>query len=488
MNKQYFRYLAHSYRYLIAFFFAVYFSLSILYAMPSDAYFRTYEMCRIAGVLSVCACFVLPILLFTFVHKRSSADVYHALPISRKEHRITILLFCFAVIFGYFLLTCLFGYLFYGIGRVRILSVLAMLGYMAFAILTLLAVNSALYLLGNNILDGLVILAAYSLFILPCLIAEGVITERMIAGTNTFFSGSVAYLLSPFVILLHNFFNLTSYQSGIQYGFRILYLVVAAVYLLLGWFGLKQEFDKRRSERAEAISDHPLAYPTVINMYAIILLLVIGSSVVRQFSYDAILAYLAVLVCYTAGTFLYRRKIEIDIRRTGIFFLEAIITLALMWACWKTKGFGMAYRYSLNQGYVLTYEYSAAVEEDDLGKHFEKEQNVYVHFTLYFSTDELDRNAELIRLLEQKRHEAIESFYRKYEDYSVTLRVNNREKHSDSMINVYQYHPEVLFTEEELNYISQYTDVIVQDYGNYEVWEGNEVSLKDYLDWRNNRN
>ena len=94
MNKQYFRYLAHSYRYLIAFFFAVYFSLSILYAMPSDAYFRTYEMCRIAGVLSVCACFVLPILLFTFVHKRSSADVYHALPISRKEHRITILLFC----------------------------------------------------------------------------------------------------------------------------------------------------------------------------------------------------------------------------------------------------------------------------------------------------------------------------------------------------------------------------------------------------------
>lgn len=488
MNKPYFKYLARSYKYLIVFFFAIYFSLSILYAMPSDAYFRTYEMCTIAGILSACACYVLPIILFSFVHKRSSADVYHGLPISRKEHRITILLFSFAVIFGYFLLTCLFGYLVYGIGTVRILSVLAMLGYMAFTILTLLCVNSALYLLGNNILDGLVILAAYTLFFLPCALAESIIAERMVAGTSTFLSAPIAQLLSPAVILLRNFLNLASYHSGIQFGFSILYLVIAAVYLVLGWFGLKQEFDERKSERAEAISDHPLAYPTVINMYAIVLLLVIGSGVVTRFGTDAILAYLAVLICYTAGTFLYRRKIQIDLKRTGIFVLEAVITLALMWVCWKTKGFGMAYQYSLNRGYVLNYEYSAAVEESDLGKHYVYEQNVYVHFTLYFSTDELDRYPELIDLLEKKRHEAIESFYRQYEDYSVSLRVYNREKYDDSIVNDYTYHPEVLFTEEELKYISQYTDVIVQDYGNYEVWEGNEVSLEDFLSWRNKKN
>ncbi len=484
MNKPYFRYLARSYKYLILFFFAVYFSLCLLYAMSSDRPFRTYEMAKVAGILSVCFCYVLPVVLFTFVHKRSSADVYHALPISRKEHRITILLFCFAVTFGYFAVTCLTGYILYNIHDVSVLSLLGMLGYMAFTILTLLAVNSALYLIGNNILDGLVILTAYTAFFLPCLIAECIITERMVAGATALLSVPAAYLLSPAVILMHNFFNLASYHSGIQSGFSVLYLVFGIGWLMLGWFGLKQEFDHRKSERAEAISDHPLAYPTVINMYSILMLTVIGSSVVTEFATDAILSYLALLVCYTAGTFLYRRKIEVDLKRTGIFVLEAVITLGLMALCWHTKGFGLAYHYALDQGYVLVYEYNAAVEESDLGRHYETNSDVSVDFSLYLSTSELDRYPELLKLLESKRHLAIESFYQKYQGWSENLRVYNRDRYSDRIINDYSYHPEVLFTEEELNYISQYTDVTVHDYENFEKWNGNDIPLNEYLSHR----
>jgi hypothetical protein len=152
--------------------------------------------------------------------------------------------------------------------------------------------------------------------------------------------------------------------------------------------------------------------------------------------------------------------------------------------CWHTKGFGLAYHYALDQGYVLVYEYNAAVEESDLGRNYETEPNVSVDFTLYFSTSELDRYPELLKLLESKRHLAIESFYQKYQGWSENLRVYNRDRYSDQIINDYSYHPEVLFTEEELNYISQYTDVTVHDYENYEKWNGNDIPLNEYLSHR----
>lgn len=484
MSKQYVRFLVRRYRSLIVFFFAVYLLVSLLFAQPNEPMNRFYDISAAAGILAVCACYVLPVVLFSFVHRRSSADVYHALPIKRSHHRCSILFFSFAVIFGYYLITVLFGWLLYGIGNVSVMFLLTVLLYEAFMITVLLHVNSALYLLGNNVLDGIVILAAYTMFVLPCFLAASLITERMIAGVDSLRYGQLSMCLSPAYVLLHNYIVLVSNHRLLSTDINYMYLLLGVLYGLLGRFGMKKEFDERNSERAEAISDHPFAYPAVINLYAAVMLGVIASSAIADRGTDSLAAYLAILVCYIAGTFLYRRKIELDVKRIALFAAEAVSILLLMWVCWKTRGFGAAERYELNRGYVLCYEYSASVNEENLGEPYTGEQEANVQFSIYFSTNELDRYREVIDILEQNRHRAIDSFYRRYAGWSAYLRAYNREKASDRIINDYNYRPEVLLSEEELKTISRYTEVTVSDYGNYEHWQGNDVSLEEYLAYR----
>ena len=249
MSKNYFRYLLRIYRYLIVFFFAVYLSVTLLYALPNGSGTGFYDVAASAGVLSVCACYALPVVLFSFVHHRSSSDVYFALPISRRQQRHTILAFAFAVNYIFFAAAVLLGFVLYGIGHVRLLSLAAVLGYGAFMYLALLVINSALYLLGNNVLDGIVILAAYTFFFFPSFIAESVIVERMVAGANTFLEAPVSMCLSPIVVLASNYAALTStHFAGGE--FRVLYFLLGMLYALIGWLGLRHEFDERQSERA----------------------------------------------------------------------------------------------------------------------------------------------------------------------------------------------------------------------------------------------
>ena len=217
------------------------------------------------------------------------------------------------------------------------------------------------------------------------------------------------------------------------------------------------------------------------------MLAVVGSSIVASPGTDAMLAYLALLVCYVAGTFLYQRRIRLDFKRVGVFLLEAAVTLVLMFVCWHTQGFGAARAYRMDQGRFLVYEYSASVEQEDFSRHVSGEENTYVRFTLNVPVDKKEQYQEVLQILEGNRGKAIDAFYRNYSDFSCYLRVYNLDDPEGTAKNEYFYRPEVLLTEEELKRIAEQTDVFVSDYGSYDVWQGNQVLLNQYLAWRDGR-
>lgn len=487
MNKQYFRFLAANRKLLIGFFFAVYLSISLL-VVVDDAYRFQYS-CYVSAFMSMAMTYVLPVLLFSFVHRRSSSDVYFALPVSRKEIRITSILFAFAVSFGYFALSGLISWLLFARAWAAFLRFLVLCLFMVFALFTLLTVNSALFLLGNNLLDGIVILAAYTAFPLFALFGEGVLVSEMIAGEQGFVTYFSTYL-SPFMMFLNTVFTLAG--DGFSKNLNLLYPLVCAGYLLLGWYGLRREFDERKSERAEQISDHPLAYPLVINLYAVLLLLILGATLVKEPSLDLVVPYLVLLACYAAGTFLYQRKIQLNGKMIAVFLLEAVLCAGLMLVFWKTEGFGLSRQYVLDQGDTLVFEYHADAKPENLGQGFQEKasgnlSNVY--FTLEIPVSELHQNQAVLDLLDQYRSEEITAFYN-HPDLTDAhnLRIYNgfRDGHAD---HEYYYRYGRLLTEEELRVIAEHTDVWVDSYIVGDEWnwyesEEEPMRLQDYLNER----
>ncbi len=484
MNKKYLNYLIKNRKVLILFFLAVYLCVCLTWnlsaagtAAPGYGY---YSAAKAAIAISIVLCYALPVLHFSYVHQRSSADLYFALPVSRKEQRITTLVFAFKISFGYFLITIVAAWLLFGIGIVPAGRVLECICFAAFLIITLLSFNTMLYLLANNLLDGIVTMAAYTMFPVVGSMAESIIVSNIVAGGTPAVKDGVFVFLSPVLMLVRNFAATVSMNGWLFQQFNIPYLILSAAYLVLSWLVVRKQFDERQSERAGQISDHPLTYPTIINLYAVIFLLVFGSYLVIEPGPELIVMYIFLLVCYVAGSFLYRRKLKVDAKMIGTYVLEAVLCAGLMFIGWKTQGFGAARAYSLTESRQIVYQYNMQAERDDLGKGTLSDQNVYVTFSIGVDTDKNSGNEEFKKLMEDYRSKAIDEFYSGNEpQYAGSFQVYMTNDNRSHYENSYFYNPSVPFTEEELKQISKYGNVEVYVYD--EDFEEERYLLNDYL-------
>ena len=485
MNKNYLNYLIKNRKVLILFFLAVYLCVCLTWnlsaagtAAPGYGY---YSAAKAAIAISIVLCYALPVLLFSYVHQRSSADLYFALPVSRKEQRITTLVFAFKISFGYFLITMIAAWLLFGIGIVPAGRVLECICFAAFLIITLLSFNTMLYLFANNLLDGIVTMAAYTMFPVVGSMAESIIVSNIVAGGTPAVKDGIFVFLSPVLMLIRNFAATVSMNGWLFQQFNIPYLILSAAYLVLSWLVVRKHFDERQSERAGQISDHPLTYPTIINLYAVIFLLVFGSYLVIEPGPELIVMYIFLLVCYVAGSFLYRRKLKVDAKMIGTYVLEAVLCAGLMFIGWKTQGFGAARAYSLTESRQIVYQYNMQAERENLGQSTAADQNAYVMFSIAADTDGNSGAEEFKNLMENYRSRAIDEFYEGQKDGVMTgsFQVYMTNDNGSHYENSYFYNPSVPFTEEELKQISKYGDVEVYVYD--ENFEEETYLLDDYL-------
>ena len=335
LNKNYFKYLLKSKKYFVVIVFLIEFVLTI----GSIGSYRTYnsfnDQALILYIVSAVVAFVLPLIVFSYVHNKKAVDTYFSLGISRKEMLSTGIIFCLAISFlSYFfsLLVFIIGLLIKGTSTelAFLLSTIpvALINYLA-----LIVFNSFIYLLANSVFDGIVILAAYSFLPLAFYIIVSCFQSTFIIGVDIVTNYICKYLvyLSPLFMTFFSPYalkNLFVKEVGTYY-FDVNFWtmsVVNALYLIVFAYLLYKVYIDRDVERSGDYSNSFFAYPFIIGIYTALSLLFIACCLNSYWSfYEIILLYVLIFVLYIAANFIYKRKFSLPKFQTIMFVLHICV-------------------------------------------------------------------------------------------------------------------------------------------------------------------
>ena len=440
-----------------------------------------------AFVLGTVFTFVLPAVLLAWVHRRRSADLYLALPVKRKDLLITTTVFIALLSWIYFLIPTAIAVLLSrsGLQMWLVCSVFALFFY---TVMTLF--NSMLYLIANNIFDGIVMMGAYSLLPVAVFGVISAFLDICVAGLrSTDLPVTVMRWLSPTGLGAMIYNNLLAASMNRPLAFKAGYFIALVAYGLLASYVLKAEFIDRQSERAEQVSDRFFSYPLVINLYALCILIVLSAGRLSlQYLRNHLIWYLILLLIYIVAMFIYRRRIQVRLKDLGVFLAGILLSFALSAAAWGTRGFGLADSYRLEEGDTLVYSYWATVDMYDLTNR-EQTEDFWSHYADVSVEVQLpvplkEQDQPVIGFMEEKRRDAINRFYEGDEiHYNGWLQIYNQrgigEKTED--FNYWQYNMKTLFTEEELKQLAEYGTVTVYA---PEINDGEPLSLEEFLEAR----
>lgn len=489
MTKDYFGYLIKSRKTAFLFFFAVYFAAGIA-PIVLNSYTGFTECLSICWFLSVAMTFVLPLFEFSFVHKRKTVDQYFALPVTRKNILISEIMFMLMMAAGYFVVTSLVIYAINGsLNGLPELLILEVFSIVSIAIL--LVIHTAIDLFANNIFDSVIMLLAYTFLFLLIDVTLAFGVSLLSAGGINDEMMSIAILFSPAgMIFTSGIGFIESVASAKICHPAIRTVVLPLLYGGIALYSLNKNFIERKAERAEQLSAAFPAYPFVITAYTAGVVFVLSCAMISGNGYG-ILYWILLFFIYVAAEFIYLRKIQISRGLIARFLVIAVICYTVSFAGWQTRGFGIADNYNILAGNQLEYSYYQDVNPDDLSDWVSTSANsegiesgnfVEVSFFIEIPSDQRDRYKEVIQILEKNREKAIDDFYSQPESnvnfgyFSVS---NYNVNHNDAtLVQSRTYQPYTLFTEDELQTISRYTDVTVTA---YEDGLGEEMPLQEYL-------
>lgn len=492
MNRKYFKFLLNDHKIAVLFFGLLFVGISLTPFIDNNKVDSLSSSMTISFILALMLTYALPMLLLAFIHRKRSVDLYLSLPIKRSEQITTILLFAFCVTGSFYLAAGLLQIILSGgifIGKVLLILLLGLL-----SIVIMLIFNSLLFLIGNNLFDGVVITGAYT--VLPFLVFTSLVafSSELLAGYSGSFEmlDEVYILLSPACMLGYNVLRLTqNIQTDID--IRMLYLILPVLIAVLSVFGLKKEFVERKSERAEQLSDGVLAYPTIINAYAFLVLLIFGAEVVSTSLKSMIVFYLLLLVVYVVAMFIYRREIKFQLRSVMGYIISAVITLAIAFAAWNTHFFGLADKYEVGTRNYITYNYNIVADPADLGKNYiwEEEHSIdsaaSIYLEIQIPTKARDQYEEQISIMNRHINDSIDRFYAKeeYNNQDSSISLNNHDKIREYSGNDthYYFRNTTPLSEEELLKIAEKFDVDVEFYQN-DDWQ--TMPVEEYIKERGN--
>ena len=507
MNKNYFKWLVKSRKVSILFFtlICIAFQLISFTTYNPEYPLETFSIStNIGGMLSVFLTISIPVLLFSYIHRKSSADMYLALPVSRKEQLITTVALTWLMAYGSFFLGTVLVWVVKLNCAVRIRTLVYIQLFSAYSFLVLILLSSAVYVLANSVFDGIVMIAAYS--ILPAVVMLTVVTfiYSMIAGNfvpSDSFIYRIGALLSPVTLFFNNLEFLIDPEGSTAEHFEYSYVVLQLVYGLLSLVILRHHFINRKAERTDQISDEALSYPFIINAYLILILLSLAWSAVSDSMKGLEFFYLLLFFIYIVASFVYKRTLKISWKPVAFFFFASALTIAFAEVGWKTEGFGLSrLPYELFPERYLHYNYSADVTIDDLGKQVSDydQDRAYLSFDLCIPSEKEAEYADLIEKFEALRNDAISNFYNdgsSAPNTYVNLSIFNKAKEDGPYMNYYDYNRVPPLSEEDLKAISKKCEIslyVINDGDDDTVSDEeydslDDMTLDDFLLWRDSR-
>ena len=354
-SKEYFTYLFKSKKYLLIFILLI----AFLNAVGSGD--NEIGMV-IQGFLCVILTYLIPCNVFSYVHDKKAVDTYFSIPVSRKTLLVTGILFCVIVAYVPFVVTFSFFSVAESIGILNYVLALIKILLVAF---TLVVFNTCLYLIGNNIFDGAVMIGAYT--VLPAVLytALQIFADSYIAGGG-FDMSFVAYL-SPLTLSTDLFFDIMDASM-----LKIHNITALIAHLTVFAYLLYRSYVDRAVERASTPSTKAYSYPLVIYLYVFLILFMISStfnygySSLGHFMSDMFIVYLMLFVVYVVAYFVYKRKLYFSYKLPLVFIMAAILTLGFSTVARKTKGFGLAQAYDHNDrlGRYTLYSYMEQIPSE----------------------------------------------------------------------------------------------------------------------------
>lgn len=490
IDKNYLKYLLFSKKIAWLFCFVMYMVISLSgYLSVGDNRLSIFSNSLIiAGTLSIIMTFVLPVVLFSFVHRKRSCDQYFSLPIKRKNMLFTTFVCMFLMIMGYYLTTTILS-AFLAIGTlhsVEIGSYIVSLAYLAGGCIALLLINSAIYLFANNIFDGIVLLLAYLAIIgLVAITCNTIFDTLLISFFSDFISNGL--LFSPVGIVFTNFYHVVSLlQEETPFTASVLSVwhnVFLLLYAIAACFLLKKHFIQRKTERAEQPSNTFLAYPFIINFYLIFWLFIIAFSTNYASIGEFIIFYLMLFFVYIIAIFIYKRKLKLYWKNALYYIIVAIATSQLSHFIYANKAFGLPYLYPTTSGETINYSYSAYATDPQYNSTDDSYYNVSISFQLSIPVAERNdaKYKQAFNELESFRKQSIDTWFEKGRDlmdYTSSLMIQNTKdtpstfQDTSSTVNAMSYTSDASLSIDTLRKIDKLTTV--------QIYVSNETNDAQY--------
>ncbi|SFG48192.1 hypothetical protein [Oribacterium sp. WCC10] len=511
MNKNYFKWLIKSRKISLLFFFLICIGFQLISFTNYDACYPsdTFNMgVIIGGSMSMLLCIAMPVFILSYIHRKSSADLYLALPVSRKEQLLTTFFLTWIMAYGTFFIGTTLIWVTKTFSLVSFKTWISVQILTAFSLLVLMLVYTAIYTLANSVFDGIVMIGAYS--VLPGVVALSVLTflYSMIAGNNVpsdSFILQTGTLLSPVSMFFSNLNFLLEPEYSSQEKFSRLYILMMLGYGLIAIALLRYHFINRKAERTDQISDDKLSYPFIINAYLILILLSLAWSVVSDSVNGFEFFYLLLFFIYIVASFVYKRTLRITWRPIAFFIFACLATLVFAKIGWMTEGFGLSHLpHELFTERYLHYNYSADVSIDNLGEQIPDYNHdyAYISFDLSIPSEKAAEYAGLIDKFEALRNDAVTNFYKSSKDMpntNVSLSVYNNTGNDSASLNYYNYNRVPPLSEEDLKTISRYCEVTIypiinknyDDDGSLKEDAEDEylgdMDLDKFIDWRDSK-
>lgn len=458
MSKSYFKYLFNSNKVLISFIFIVQFLICLIENLTVALY--NDEILVYSGNLFFCYAlvFVLPILLLHYVQDKKSVDSYFALPVKRRSIIVTTLLFAWLLVLVPLTLI-LVGYSFVDMANVGTYLIVILASALSFIVF--LIFNSGVYLIGNNNVDGIIMMIAYSLipFIFIGLVSNFFDIICYGFTLDIFqYCRYVSLIYSSYSYL--NNVNVTSYL--------ISWLITIVVYFVAGYIAIRKHYINRKVERAQTISDGFFAYPFVIYTSLIMLLFMVSFSFARSYNQigDLALFYFLVAILFEILTFVYRRMIKVKIRDILIIVLTILISIGFVKISLHLEGYNISYMYDHNPNNVI-YNYNMWNVQDEelldlLQEKYGEVNYCYIYFDLKIAEKDMDKYKEANKWFNELRDKSIKNYF--HSDnivYNNSLQVKNNCKEVNGVISdehneneVYYYYNDIALSFDELKYIN----------------------------------
>lgn len=483
INLEYFKNLVSSKKYLLLFIFLI----SLLSAFVEDGVYLIFS-------ITLLLCFILPIIVFKYIHDKKAVDTYFSLPLSRKELLITGLFFCAIAVIA----PCGISYLIYDFvyNDLTITSAIGLIGIMSICIIALAIFNTLLYQLANTEFDGIVMIGAYSLLPVALIIVLDIFSEVFVSGYISTDFELIGYL-SPVYLMISLFTNNYSIKhlELSLYDYKCLFAVV--IFAAISFAILYYFFPKRKVEIAGTSSSKFFAYPFVIYTYTLLVLFGISSN--YSYSYGGIfdfleeffVLYLITFALFVIAHFVYKRKFYFNIKLPIFFIIALSLSLIFCTTARSTNGFGLAYKYPKDDKNVK-YELYTSMFSNNIYEWFNDKTGVdsgFIDISITTINNDGKLNKEVIDKLEEFRLEAINQFYEpknnnedSNESY-ISLYVYNGYKVKDNKEDYEEKHYYHLLKEIELSTLfslADYDDVeiiITCEYGDYKLSKNGELLL-----------